>query len=82
MVGLELRRRTTFIAAPGVGITADTPDGTTTSITGTSASAALVAGAAALLKANDACASNGVIVGRLARNADAAGRPSRPATAG
>jgi thermitase len=42
----------TFVAAPGVGITADTPAGATTSVTGTSAAAALVAGAAALLKAN------------------------------
>ena len=42
-------------------------------MTGTSASAAEVAAAAALLRANDPGASNGVIVGRLARNADAAG---------
>src|SRR5439155_8559264 len=38
-----------------------------------SAAAAEVAGGAALLKANDSSASNGAIVGRLARNADAAG---------
>jgi hypothetical protein len=63
----------TFLAAPGVGIAADNQDGGTTAITGTSASAALVAGAAALLKAKDGSASNGVIVGRLARNADPAG---------
>src|SRR5207248_1415675 len=44
-----------------------------TSISGTSASAAMVAGAAALLKANDPSASNDVILGRLARTADAAG---------
>ena len=42
-------------------------------VTGTSASAAIVAGAAALVKANDPAASNGVVVGRLARTADAAG---------
>ena len=58
----------TFIAAPGVGIAS--ADG---SVTGTSASAAIVAGAAALLRAVDGSASNGVIVGRLARTADAAG---------
>ncbi|HEY8767147.1 MAG TPA: S8 family serine peptidase, partial [Dehalococcoidia bacterium] len=63
----------TFIAAPGVSIAADAVGGGTTSITGTSASAAFVAGAAALLVANDPSASNGVVVGRLARNADAAG---------
>src|SRR5205809_4566 len=62
----------TFIAAPGVGITADAPGDATTSITGTSASAAFVAGAAALLVANDPTASNAVVVGRLARNADSA----------
>src|SRR5439155_7710073 len=63
----------TFIAAPGVGITADDPAGGTTSVSGTSASAAIVAATAALLKANDAGASNAVITGRLARHADAAG---------
>ena len=55
----------TFIAAPGVGISSSVG-----SITGTSASAAIVAGAAALLAAADPTASNGTIVGRLARNAD------------
>ncbi|MFN2640492.1 MAG: S8 family serine peptidase, partial [Actinomycetota bacterium] len=63
----------TFIAAPGVNITADAAGGGSASVTGTSASAAIVAGAAALLKANDPNTSNGTIVGRLARNADAAG---------
>src|SRR5439155_20017781 len=43
------------------------------SVTGTSASAAEVAGAAALLRAVDGAASNGVIVNRLAESADAAG---------
>ncbi|MFL5798727.1 MAG: hypothetical protein ACJ77A_12450, partial [Actinomycetota bacterium] len=63
----------TFLAAPGVGITADAVGGGTTTISGTSASAAITAGAAALLKADDPSASNGTIVGRLARNADPAG---------
>ena len=58
----------TFLAAPGEGIAS-----VNGMITGTSASAALVAGSAALLKAASAGASNGVIVSRLARNADAAG---------
>ena len=39
-------------------------------MTGTSASAAIVAGAAALLRANDPSASAATMVGRLARNAD------------
>ena len=62
-----------FLGAPGVGVLADAVGGGTTSVTGTSASAALVAGAAALLKGSDPSASNGTIVGRLARSADAAG---------
>ncbi len=49
------------------------PGGGTTTVTGTSASAAHVAAAAALLRAADGSLSNGVIVGRLARTADAAG---------
>ncbi|WP_344302693.1 MBG domain-containing protein, partial [Nocardioides bigeumensis] len=61
----------TFLAAPGVDIaTGSSP------VTGTSASAAIVAGAAALVKANDPAAGNGVVVGRLARNADVAGSQS------
>jgi hypothetical protein len=62
-----------FMAAPGTGIQTTANGGGYTTITGTSASAAEVAGAAALLKANDSAASNGVIVGRLARNAEPAG---------
>ncbi|MBI3647889.1 MAG: S8 family serine peptidase, partial [Actinobacteria bacterium] len=62
----------TFIAAPGVDVAANDLTGTV-SVTGTSASAAIVAGAAALVKANDPSAANDVIVGRLARNADPAG---------
>ena len=61
-----------FIAAPGVDIAADGPAGTT-SVTGTSAAAAIVAGAAAVLMANDPGAANDVIVGRLARNTDQGG---------
>jgi uncharacterized repeat protein (TIGR01451 family) len=57
-----------FLGAPGTSITA-----LGGSISGTSAAAAHVAGAAGLLAAADGTASNGLIVGRLARNADAAG---------
>src|SRR5206468_2488262 len=63
----------TFIAAPGTGIVADAVGGGIATISGTSASAAEVAGAAALVRANDPSASNAVIVGRLAESADAAG---------
>ncbi|HSW42484.1 MAG TPA: S8 family serine peptidase [Patescibacteria group bacterium] len=62
-----------FLGAPGVGIVTTSADGGYGPITGTSAAAAHVAGAAALLAAADPPASNGVIVGRLARNADPAG---------
>ncbi|MGH3372574.1 MAG: SdrD B-like domain-containing protein, partial [Nocardioidaceae bacterium] len=65
----------TFLAAPGVDVLAEgpAPAGGIQPVTGTSASTAIVAAAAALLAANDTAASNGVIVGRLARTADPAG---------
>ena len=71
----------TFLAAPGVDILttaagADSDprtDDEYRSISGTSAAAAEVAGAAAVLRALDGGASNAVIVGRLARSAAPAG---------
>jgi hypothetical protein len=63
----------TFLAAPGEGIETTSASGGYATISGTSAAAAGVAGAAALMIAAAPGASNGVIVGRLARNADAAG---------
>ncbi|MGH8957035.1 MAG: S8 family serine peptidase, partial [Acidimicrobiia bacterium] len=54
-----------FMVAPGVGIASSIGN-----VTGTSASAAMVAGAAAVMPANDSSASPSVIVGRLARNAE------------
>ncbi|MHB8651057.1 MAG: invasin domain 3-containing protein, partial [Gaiellaceae bacterium] len=63
----------TFLAAPGVGVTGLAVGGGTKTVTGTSASAALVAGGAALLLAFDPRASNAVAVARLARGADRAG---------
>src|SRR4051795_1546652 len=59
-----------FLTAPGVDIKADSVGGGTDSVTGTSMSAAIVAGAAAQLVAVDPYATPGTIVGRLARNAD------------
>jgi hypothetical protein len=61
-----------FLGAPGTSIATTSPGGGFESITGTSASAAEVAGAAALVRAASG-ASNGVIVSRLAKNADAVG---------
>jgi subtilisin family serine protease len=61
-----------FLGAPGTGIATTSAGGGYTSITGTSAAAAEVAGAAALIKASSG-ASNGVVVSRLAKNAEPAG---------
>ena len=61
-----------FLGAPGTSIATTSAGGGYTAITGTSASAAEVAGAAALIKANSGAA-NGVIVSRLAKNAEAVG---------
>src|SRR5207247_5075157 len=61
------------LGAPGTSIVTLGAGGGTTTVTGTSASSAEVAAAAALLRAVDPGASAGTIVGRLARNADAAG---------
>src|SRR3954447_10334271 len=58
-----------FLTAPGVDIKADSVGGGTDSVTGTSMSAAIVAGAAAQLVAVDPYATPGSIVGRVARNA-------------
>src|SRR5207249_3748879 len=62
-----------FISAPATDIQTTTTGDAYTVISGTSASAAIVAGAAAFMKAVDPTLSNGVIVGRLARMADPAG---------
>jgi len=62
-----------FLAAPGVDIVTTNAGGTYTSISGTSAAAAHVAGAAAFMHAFNPTFTNGVIVGKLARNADAVG---------
>lgn len=58
-----------FVAAPGLEV----PVGDRRSMTGTAAAAALVAGGAGLLAAEDRSASNAMVVGRLARGADAVG---------
>ncbi|MEO6577710.1 MAG: S8 family serine peptidase, partial [Candidatus Limnocylindria bacterium] len=66
-----------FMAAPGESIVATSVGGGISTISGTSAAAASVAGAAALLSANEPFLSNGVIVHRLASTADPAGDPAQ-----
>src|SRR5258705_762118 len=66
----------TFLAAPGVGVIAKAIGGGTTSVTGTSASAALGAGGAALLVGSGRTSSNADVVGRLAASAHRAGSRS------
>ena len=68
----------TFLAAPGTDIYTTGPNGGYSYISGTSASSAFVAGAAAFMKAVDPTLTNGVIVGRLARAADAIGTAGDP----
>src|SRR3989454_741818 len=71
------RGQAVFLAAPGTDIqTTDAGDAYTV-VSGTSASAAIVAGAAAFMRAVDPTLSNGVIVGRLARMADPARAPAQ-----
>ena len=65
-----------FIAAPASTSRRPT-SATPTTVSGTSTSAAIVAGAAAFMKAVDPTLTNGIIVGRLARNADPAGTQSQ-----
>ena len=62
-----------FLAAPGTSIVTTDAGGSYVTISGTSSSAAIVAGAAAQMMAVDPSLSNGVVVGRLARTADPAG---------
>jgi subtilisin family serine protease len=66
-----------FMAAPGTNIATTSLGGGYATISGTSAAAAEVAGAAALMKATAPDVSNGVIVGRLGADAEAlsAGQP-------
>ena len=59
-----------LLAAPGVSITGTYPNNNYVMWSGTSASAAIVAGSAALMRAVDPSLSNGVVVNRIARTAD------------
>ncbi|MEP7158805.1 MAG: S8 family serine peptidase, partial [Chloroflexota bacterium] len=58
-----------FMGAPGVQVLTTDIDGGYRAINGTSAAAAVIAGAAAVVRAVDPAASNGAVVARLARNA-------------
>ena len=67
-----------FLAAPGSNMYTTSLEGSYTYLTGTSTSSAVVAGVAAFMKAVDQSLTNGVIVGRLARSADAIGTEGDP----
>ncbi len=73
LAGFSNSGNAVFLAAPGVDITSTDAAQGYTSADGTSASAAIVAGVAAFMRAVDPMLPNGVIVGRIARNADPAG---------
>src|SRR5437867_1799990 len=62
-----------FLAAPGVDVLGTYKDHSYVMWSGTSASAAIVAGSAALMRAVDPSLANGVVVNRIARTADPAG---------
>src|SRR5437867_11832363 len=62
-----------FLAAPGVNILGTYTNQSYVTWSGTSASAAMVAGSAALMRAVDPTLANGVVVNRIARTADPAG---------
>jgi len=62
-----------FMAAPGTDILTTDVGGDYRTVNGTSASAAMVAGAAGLMRAVDPSLNNGAVVARLARNAAPAG---------
>ena len=71
-----------FLAAPGSAIYTTDLKNSYTYISGTSPSSAIVAGVAAFMKAVDPTLTNGVILGRLARGADAANNPQDPGFTG
>ncbi len=73
LAGFSNYGQAAFLAAPGTNIQTTDLGGSYSVISGTSASAAIVAGVAGLMKAVDPTLSNGIIVGRMARMADPAG---------
>src|SRR5262245_2187477 len=73
LAGFSNYGQAAFIAAPGTNIQTTDLNGSYSMISGTSASAAIVAGVAGFMKAVDPSLSNGVIVGRMARMTDPAG---------
>jgi hypothetical protein len=73
LLGYSNYGKAAFLAAPGESIATTDLNGDYVAVSGTSSSAAIVAGVAAFLKAVDPAATNGMIVGRMARTADPAG---------
>ena len=73
LLGYSNYGQAAFMAAPGENITTTDLGGGYVAVSGTSSSAAIIAGVAAFLKAVDPTLTNGMIVGRMARTADPAG---------
>src|SRR6185295_11210985 len=73
LTGFSNDGQAVFLGAPGIDVATTSLGGTYSVISGTSGSAAIVAGVAAFMKAMDPTLTNGVIVGRIARTADPAG---------
>ena len=73
LLGYSNYGKAAFLAAPGESIATTDLNDEYVAVSGTSSSAAIVAGVAAFLKAVDPSLTNGIIVGRMARTADPAG---------
>ena len=73
LLGYSNYGKAAFLAAPGESIATTDLNDDYVAVSGTSSSAAIVAGVAAFLKAVDPSLTNGMIVGRMARTADPAG---------
>jgi subtilase family protein/Big-like domain-containing protein/fervidolysin-like protein len=73
LLGYSNSGQAAFLAAPGENIATTDLGGGYVAVSGTSSSAAIIAGVAAFLKAVDPTLTNGMIVGRMARTADPAG---------
>ena len=82
LAGFSNRGGAIFLAAPGTELATTDRAGGYATVSGTSPAAALVAGAAALLKAAEPTLTNGQVLGRLARGAAPVADPQEAPAAG